>query len=154
MFPRTPETSQNFWHSAGFLGWPFPVLKYKYFFWNKIIILKQVYQTALRNRYGFEITKMLIAVLKNKSVVSFTIIFGTLQFRILPAHCTCILSSIGDISALCSWLLLLLCVCVERSQHVSAGLGEQDVVRRTDDVWPAESAGVIEFHTRVQPADT
>jgi len=44
------------WHSAGSLGWPFSVLKYKYIL--KIKYTETVYQTALGNCYGLEITKM------------------------------------------------------------------------------------------------
>jgi len=70
------------WHSAGFLCWPFPVLKYKCIF--QINIRKQFCQTALGNCYGLKSTKMIIADLKkNKLVVSFIMIFGTLSLRII-----------------------------------------------------------------------
>ena len=48
------------WHSAGSLGWPFPVLKYKYIFSNKIYGSNFIKQQSGTVR--FEIAKMLIAV--------------------------------------------------------------------------------------------
>ena len=48
------------WHSASSLGWPFAMIKYKYFF-NKIYgsnCMKQHSKTVM----GFEITEILIAV--------------------------------------------------------------------------------------------
>ena len=52
------------WHSAGSLGWPFLMLKYKYIF--PIRYRKQFYQTALENCYSLKLLKisekMLIAV--------------------------------------------------------------------------------------------
>ena len=65
------------WHSAGSLGCPFPMLKYKYIF-LKQNIRKQFYQTALGKLIWFEIFKMQITVEKNKCVVLFIITFGTL----------------------------------------------------------------------------
>ena len=64
------------WHSGGSLGWPFPMLKYKYIFQIKYTdaVLSNSTQKLLR----FEISKMLIAVLRNKFIVLFIIIFGTL----------------------------------------------------------------------------
>jgi len=44
------------WHSAGFLGWPFQMLKYKIYFFNKING-STFYQTALENCYGLKIAK-------------------------------------------------------------------------------------------------
>jgi len=54
------------WHSAGLLGWPFPMLKYKYIFEIKCLeaILSKINST--RKLLWSEITKMLIVVLKNK----------------------------------------------------------------------------------------
>jgi len=43
------------WHSAGSLGWQFPMLKYYY-----------IFQTALKD--WFEITKMVIAVQEKNSL--------------------------------------------------------------------------------------
>jgi len=47
------------WHSAGFPGWPFPMLKYKYIFEIKYTktILSFFYQTALGNCYGLKLAK-------------------------------------------------------------------------------------------------
>jgi len=39
-----------------FMGWPSPVLKYKYIFF-KLNMRKQFYQTALRNCYGSKLRK-------------------------------------------------------------------------------------------------
>ena len=68
------------WHSAGSLGWPFPVLKYKYIF--QIKYTEAILSNSTRKLLWFEITKMLIAVVKNQFIVSFIIIFGTLSFPI------------------------------------------------------------------------
>jgi len=68
------------WHSAGSLDWPFPVLKYKHNFPSKMYG-SDFCQTALGNCYGLKLQKMLIAV-KNKFIVSFIIIFGTLSFPV------------------------------------------------------------------------
>ena len=62
------------------MGWPFPTLKYKYII--QIKYTEAILLNSTRKLLRFEITKMLIAVLKNKLIVSFTIIFGTL-FRSL-----------------------------------------------------------------------
>jgi len=68
------------WHSAGSLGWPFQVLKYRYIF--QIKYAEAILSNSTRKLLWFEITKMLITVYKNKSIVSFIIIFGTLSFPI------------------------------------------------------------------------
>jgi len=65
------------WHSAGSLGWPFPVLRYKCIY--RIKYTEALLSTSTRNLLRFEISKMLIAVLKNILVTSFAIIFGTLS---------------------------------------------------------------------------
>jgi len=44
------------WHSAGFLGWPFPMLQYKCIFREKNI-RKQSYQTAHANCYDLNSLK-------------------------------------------------------------------------------------------------
>jgi len=52
-------------HSAGSLGWPFPMLKYNYVIFFPIKRTEAIFfQTALGNCYGVEITKMLSAVFK------------------------------------------------------------------------------------------
>jgi len=48
------------WHSASFLGWPFPVLKYKYIF--QIKYTEAILSSSTRKLSWFEITGMLIAV--------------------------------------------------------------------------------------------
>jgi len=67
------------------LGWPLPTLKYEYIFQ----ILKYT-EAILSNNTPklsrFEITKMLMAVLRNKFIVSFIIIFGTLSFPYMSAR--------------------------------------------------------------------
>ena len=46
------------WHSAGSLGWPFPMLKCKYIFQIKYTeAFYQFYQTALENCYGLKLPK-------------------------------------------------------------------------------------------------
>jgi len=47
-------------HSAGFLGWPFPRLKYKYIF--QIKYTEAILSNSSRKLLWFEITKMLTAV--------------------------------------------------------------------------------------------
>ena len=44
--------------------------------------MKAILSNSTRKLLRFDITKMLIAGLKNKFIVSFLIIFGTLQFPI------------------------------------------------------------------------
>ena len=48
------------WHSAGSLGWPFPMLKYWYIFQMKYT--EAILSNITRKLLWFEITKMLIAV--------------------------------------------------------------------------------------------
>ena len=48
------------WHSAGFLTWPFPMLKYKYIF--QIKYPEAILSNSTRRLLWFEITEMLIAV--------------------------------------------------------------------------------------------
>jgi len=47
------------WHSAGSLGWPFPMLKYQFF---KIKYTEGILSNSTRKLLWLEITKMLIAV--------------------------------------------------------------------------------------------
>jgi len=51
-------------HSAGSLGWSFPVLKYKYIFFQ-IKYTETILSNSSRKLLWFEITKMLIAVQKH-----------------------------------------------------------------------------------------
>jgi len=48
------------WHSAGSLGWPFPMLKYEYIY--RIKYTETILSISTRKLLCFEITKMLIAV--------------------------------------------------------------------------------------------
>ena len=48
------------WHSAVFLGWPFPVIKYKYIF--QIKYTEAILSNSTLKLLWFEISKMLIAV--------------------------------------------------------------------------------------------
>jgi len=48
------------WHSAGSLGWPFPILKYKYIFHIKYT--EAFLSNSTRKLLWCEVTKMLIAV--------------------------------------------------------------------------------------------
>ena len=64
-----------------FPGWSFLMLKYKYIY--QIKYTEAVLSNSNRKLLWFEINKMLIAVLQNKFIVLFIIIFGTLSFPIL-----------------------------------------------------------------------
>jgi len=66
------EVCRYNWRSAGSLGWPFPMLQYKYIFQKNT--RKQFYQTTLGNCYGFKLPKYRLQ-LKNKIIMSFIIIF-------------------------------------------------------------------------------
>ena len=70
------------WHSAGSLGWSFPMLKYKYIF--QIKYMEVILSNSTWKLLWFEVTKMMIAV-KNQFIVLFIIILGTLSF---PLACT------------------------------------------------------------------
>ena len=63
-------------YSAGSLGWPFPMLKYKYIVQTKYS--ETILSNSTRKLLWFEISKMMTAV-KNKFIVLFVIIFGTLS---------------------------------------------------------------------------
>jgi len=52
------------WHSAGFLGWPFSALKYKYIL--QIKYTEAISSNSTPKLLRFEIIGMLIAVLRNK----------------------------------------------------------------------------------------
>jgi len=75
---RTKVRRYN-WHSARSLGWPFPVLKYKYIF--QIKYTEAILSNSTRKLLWFEISKMLI-----KFIVLFIINFGPLSFPI----CCCV----------------------------------------------------------------
>jgi len=57
-----------------------PMLKSKYIF--QIKNTEAISSSSIRKLLWFEITKMMIVVLKNKFTVLFIIIFGTLSFSI------------------------------------------------------------------------
>ena len=67
------------WHSAGSLGWPFPMLQYKYIFQKKYA--KAILSNSTRKLLWFQITEMPIAV-KNTIIMSFIIIFCKRSFPI------------------------------------------------------------------------
>jgi len=69
------------WHSAGSVGWPFPMLKYEYIF--RIKYTEAILSNSARKLSLFElITEMLIAVKKINLLCYFIIVFGTLSFPI------------------------------------------------------------------------
>jgi len=63
-----------------FPGLAFPMLQYKYVFQLKYT--EAILSNSTRKPLWFEVTKMLVAVFKNKFIVLFVIIFGTLSFPI------------------------------------------------------------------------
>jgi len=65
-------------HSAGSVCWPFPILKYKYIF--QIKYTKAIVPNSTRKLLWFVISKMLIAVWKNKFILSFIIILAHFRF--------------------------------------------------------------------------
>jgi len=60
------------------------MLKYKYIYIFQIKYTEAVLSNSTRKPSWFEITKMPIAVLRKKFIVSLSIIFGTLSFPIDP----------------------------------------------------------------------
>jgi len=54
------EMCRYSWHSAGSMGWPFPMLEYKYIFQAKYP--KVILSNSTRKLSWFEITEMMIAV--------------------------------------------------------------------------------------------
>jgi len=71
-FHKGTKVCRYNWHSAGSLGWPFPMLKYEYIFPTKHT--EAILSNSSRKLLGCEITKMLIAVLENKFIVIIIII--------------------------------------------------------------------------------
>jgi len=65
-------------------GRPFPVIIYKYTF--QIKYTEAILSNYTRKLLWFEISKMLIAVYKNKFIVSFIITLGRLSFFITSTH--------------------------------------------------------------------
>jgi len=61
------------WHSAGSLGWLFSML---------IKYTEGILSNSTQKLLWFEISKMLIAVKRNKFITLFIIIFGALLFPI------------------------------------------------------------------------
>jgi len=82
-FTHTQGTTvrRHNWHSAVSLGWPFPMLKCKYIFHIKY--MEEIFSNSTWILLWFEISIMLIEVLKNKSIVLFIIIFGILSFSMI-----------------------------------------------------------------------
>jgi len=70
------------WQTAGSLGWPVPLLKCKYIF--ELKYTDAILSSSTLKLLWFEITKMLIAVIKKQFIVLFVVIFGTLSFFIRP----------------------------------------------------------------------
>jgi len=58
-----------YWHSAGSLSWPFPVLKYEYIF--QIKYTEAIFSNSTRKLLRFKIIRTPIA-LKNEFIVSFS----------------------------------------------------------------------------------
>jgi len=56
------ESVQIHWHSSGSLGWPFPMLKYKYIF--ELKYTEAIISNSIRKLLWFEISKKLVAILK------------------------------------------------------------------------------------------
>ena len=57
---REQKCGRYNWHGAGSLGWPFPMLKYKYIF--QIKYTEAILSNSSRKLLRFEISRMLIAV--------------------------------------------------------------------------------------------
>jgi len=62
------------------------MLKYKYIFQIKYKLTEAILSNSARKLLWFEITKMLIAVLKSKFIMLFFIIFGTLSSPVTPSR--------------------------------------------------------------------
>jgi len=68
------------WHNASTMGWPFPMLKYKYIFSNKIYgsnFIKHHSETVMVWNY-----QTADCSFKDKYIVSIIIILGTLTFPV------------------------------------------------------------------------
>jgi len=79
------------WHSAGSLGWPFPMLRYRYIF--QIKYTEAILSNTTRKLSWLEISKMLHdCSLKINLLSHLLLIFGTLSFPIqvyLQTKCKC-----------------------------------------------------------------
>ena len=93
--PCGTKVCRHNWHSAGSLGWSFPMLQYKHIF--QIKYSGAVLSNSTRKLVSFEITNMLIAVSKIKFIVLFIIIFGTLSFSAAPAFLLSVESTVGPV---------------------------------------------------------
>jgi len=69
------------WHSAGSLGWPFLMLKYKFFF--QIKYTEAILSNSTRKLLWFEMNKMLIAVLKINLLRHLLLFSALIYFRSL-----------------------------------------------------------------------
>ena len=67
-------------HSAGSLGWPFPVLKYEYIF--QIKYTEAILSNSTGKLLWFEITKMLIAV--QEKINKFTVNYYNFRHTFVP----------------------------------------------------------------------
>ena len=74
------------WHSAGSMDWPFPILKCKSIF--QINYTEAILSNSTRKLLWFEITKMLIAVLKTNILVIYYN-FRHALVALLAADCIC-----------------------------------------------------------------
>ena len=67
-FHKGTKVCRYNWHSAGSLGWPFPMLKYKYTL--RIKYTEVIYQTTIGNCYRLKLPNADCS-LKDKFIVSF-----------------------------------------------------------------------------------
>jgi len=66
------------WHSAGFLGWPFSMLKYQYIF--QIKYTEAILSNSTRKALWFEIIKMLIEKILLRHLLYFSAHFRSIHF--------------------------------------------------------------------------
>jgi len=90
--------SYNSWHSAGSLGWSFPMLKYKsIFFSDKIYLnnfIKQLSETVMAWNCQNDDCSF-----KNKFIVLFIIIFGTLSYAVGQHRCCVVIVILSQTAA-------------------------------------------------------
>ena len=68
------------WHSAGSLGWPFPMINYKYIFQIKHTVA--ILPNSTRKLLWFEISKMLIAVKK----IIYCVVYYNFRHTFVPCR--------------------------------------------------------------------
>ena len=71
------------WHSADSLGWPFPILKYRYIF--RIKYTKQFYRIALGNCYGLKLAKCRLQFKKQ----IYRVIYNNFRHNFVPYTIVC-----------------------------------------------------------------